>query len=64
MVFKKGGRDKRYMWEWGSEEIETAKDWKYLGMVLKSNNSREGHMQTAKKGDGSNEENLESGGEK
>lgn len=43
-VFRKGGRKKKCRREWREEKVGTLKEWKYLGVNLRSNNSMVGHL--------------------
>jgi hypothetical protein len=50
MEFRKGGgRRRKEDWRWHNEEIETVKEFKYLGYFLQQNNWPENHWRYTKK---------------
>ncbi len=49
-IFKKGGkRAKGEKWQWEGKEVEVVKVFKYLGMIMQSNNSFGEHIRYIKK---------------
>lgn len=49
IVFKKGGRGKDYLWKWEEKTLQTAKEWKYLGMWPRSSGAITGHIYQIKR---------------
>ncbi len=50
MIFKKGGRGARNeQWRWKGQQIETVKEFKYLGYTFQTNNGRAAHLRVLEK---------------